>query len=85
MGNTNHNKRNEKQHSRYIVIAKVGNSGGKAVCVKYRCKDLQKFVLFLDDKYKKWTWFNVYSNVGSNKGAQLASFTKNNLPRYPHV
>lgn len=85
MGNTNHNKRNQKQHSRYVVICKVGNDNGKAVCVKYRCHDLQKLVLFLDQKFPKWTWFNVFSNAGSNKGTQLASYTTKNLPRYPYV
>ncbi|AXH78163.1 MAG: phenazine biosynthesis protein [Bacteriophage sp.] len=80
-GNTNHKKRNHGQHSRYLVICKVGNNvDGSAKCVKHRCKDLLKLVQFYNTSFPDWRWFNVFSNDGPDKGQQLASFTKNRLP-----
>lgn len=66
---------------KYKVIVKIKNNpDGTAHCVKYRVTDLIKFTLFLDMKWNNWRWFNVYSNIGVNKGEQLANFTKNNRP-----
>ena len=67
--------------NKYKVIVKVKNNvDGTAHCLKYRVTDLMKFTLFLDKKWEGWKWFNVYSNLGINKGKQLASFTKNKRP-----
>jgi len=80
-GNTNHKKRNHKQHSRYLVITKIANNPDRtAKCVKYRCTDLLKYVQFLDLKFPFWTWTNVYSNLERNKYEQLGSFTSKNRP-----
>lgn len=66
---------------KYIAIVKVkNNKDGSAHCVKYRFDDLLSFTRFLDKKWAGWKWFNVYSNIGKNKGAQLTSFTKNKRP-----
>ena len=66
---------------KYKVIVKINNNpNGTAHCVKYRVDDLLKFTQFLDKKWLGWKWFNVYSNLGINKGKQLANFTKNNKP-----
>lgn len=66
---------------KYKVIAKIKNNpDGTAKCVKYGVSDLIKFCQFLDKNWKGWTWFNVYSNQGSNKGIQVASFTKHKRP-----
>lgn len=71
---------------RYIAIAKTGNNpDGSARCVKYRFDNILKFRDFLDVKHPTWRWFNVYSNRGMNKGEQLASFTKYNLPTKKYV
>jgi hypothetical protein len=66
---------------RYCAIVKINNRlNGKAHCVKYRFNDLVNFTLFLDKTWSDWRWYNVYSNLGINKGSQLASFTKNKRP-----
>ena len=71
----------KKYKKKYTVITKIGNlPNGRADCVKYRVNNLLKYVKFLDEKYKNWTWSNIYSNKGSDKGIQLGSFTKNNRP-----
>ena len=71
---------------RYVAIAKIcNNTDGTAYCVKYRFNDLLLFTSFLDEKWKDWKWFNVYSNQGSSKGLQLANFTKNNRPKAKFV
>jgi hypothetical protein len=65
----------------YACIAKVGNNpDGSAKCVKHRVSNLEKYALYLDGSFPDWRWFNVYSNVGQNKGNQLSSFTKNSRP-----
>jgi hypothetical protein len=66
---------------KYRVIVKIGNNpDGSAYCLKYRVNSLKKFCGFLDRVWSDWKWFNVYSNVGIEKGIQLASFTKNKKP-----
>lgn len=66
---------------KYKVIVKISNNpNGTAYCVKYRVNDLLKFTQFIDKKWVEWKWFNVYSNLGINKGNQLANFTKYNRP-----
>lgn len=73
--------RKANKPKQYVCIVKVGNlPNGDAKCVKYRLNDLLKFCTFLDDKWPTWTWFNVYSNLGENKGEKLESFTKKNRP-----
>jgi len=68
--------------NKYIVIVKIKNNpDGTAYCVKYRVTNLVKFTQFLDKKWIGWKWFNVYSNIGINKGKQLANFTKNKKPK----
>ena len=71
---------------KYKAIVKVKNNlDGTAHCVKYRVTDLIKFTQFLDKKWSGWKWFNVYSNIGVNKGGQLASFTKSKRPESKFV
>ncbi|MDA3890279.1 MAG: hypothetical protein PF517_01295 [Salinivirgaceae bacterium] len=71
---------------KYKVIVKIKNNlYGTAYCVKYRVDDLLKFTLFLDKKWVEWKWFNVFSNVGVNKGKQLANFTKKSRPETKFV
>lgn len=66
---------------KYRVIVKIRNNpDGSAYCLKYRVNSLKKFCDFLDRVWSDWKWFNVYSNVGIEKGIQLASFTKNKRP-----
>ena len=71
---------------KYKAIVKIKNNpDGTAHCVKYRVTDLIKSTQFLDIKWNGWSWFNVYSNIGVNKGVQLANFTKNNRPESKSV
>ncbi len=71
---------------RYTVIIKINNNpDGTAHCIKYRVNDLVKLTRFLDKKWPQWKWFNVYSNIGANKGEQIANFTKNNRPIFGNV
>ncbi len=71
---------------KYKVIVKINNnSDGTAYCVKYRVDDLLKFTQFLDKKWVEWKWFDVFSNLGVNKGKQLANFTKTNRPETKFV
>ena len=66
---------------RYCAIVKIGTKpNGDAHCVKYRFNDLINFTFFLDKAWPDWKWYNVYSNLETNKGVQLASFTKNKRP-----
>ena len=66
---------------KYKAIVKVkDNPDGTAYCVKYRVGDLMKFTQFLDKKWAGWKWFNIYSNIGINKGGQIANFTKYKRP-----
>jgi hypothetical protein len=67
---------------KYKVIIKINNNpDGYAYCIKYRVNDLLKLTKFLDKSWTQWKWFNVYSNLGTNKGEQIANFTKNNRPK----
>lgn len=66
---------------RYIAIVKLWNNpDGTAHCVKYHFDDLLKFTMFLDNKWSKWKWFNLYSNRGNNKRLQIGNYTKYNKP-----
>jgi hypothetical protein len=66
---------------KYKVIVKIKNNpDGSAYCIKYRVTDLLKFTQFLDKTWSEWKWFNVYENLGMNKGNQIASFTRNDRP-----
>ena len=66
---------------KYKVIVKIKNNpDGSAHCIKYRVTDLLKFTQFLDKTWSEWKWFNVYENLGVNKGNQIANFTKGNRP-----
>lgn len=66
---------------RYTAIVKINNNpDGSAYCVKYRFDDLLKFTNFLDVKWPEWKWYNVYSNIGTNKGKQIGNFTNRNKP-----
>jgi hypothetical protein len=49
--------------------------------VKCQFDDLLKFTTLLDQKWKDWKWYNVYSNKGENKNNQLDSFTRNKRPK----
>ena len=79
---TNKQKMKPKnQPKKYIAIVKINiNPDRTANCAKYRFDDLLKFTLFLDQKWKDWKWYNVYSNKGENKNIQLDSFTKYKRP-----
>ncbi len=71
---------------RYKAIVKIKNkSDGTAHCVKYRFDNLLIFTNFLDKNWEEWKWYNVYSNKGTNKGKQLANFTKYKRPRSKFV
>ena len=71
---------------KYKVIVKIkNNTDGTAYCVKYRCDNLQKLLVFLDTKWSEWKWSNVYANTGKDKGKQLANFTKNNRPKSRYI
>ncbi len=66
---------------KYKVIVKIKNNpDGSAYCIKYRVTDLLKFTQFLDKTWSEWKWFNVYENLGMNKGNQIANFTRNDRP-----
>lgn len=71
---------------RYTAIVKIKNkSDGSAHCVKYRFDNLLNFTKFLDVNWAEWKWFNVYLNTGTNKGKQLANFTKFKRPKSKFV
>jgi len=71
---------------RYTAIVKIKNKpDGTAHCLKYRFDNLLNFTKFLDKKWSEWKWYNVYANVGINKGKQLANFTKFNKPKVKYV
>jgi hypothetical protein len=71
---------------KYKVIIKINNNpDGSAYCIKYRVNDLLKLTKFLDKSWTQWKWFNVYSNLGTNKGEQIANFTKNNRPKFGSI
>jgi len=71
---------------KYKAIVKIRNNpDGSAYCVKYRFDDLLNFTKFLDKNWKDWKWYNVYSNQETNKGEQLANFTKYNRPKSKSV
>lgn len=71
---------------RYTAIVKIKNkSDGSADCVKYRFDNLLNFTKFLDKDWAEWKWFNVYSNIGINKGKQVANFTKFKRPNCKFV
>ena len=66
---------------KYKIIVKIKNNpDGSAHCIKYRVTDLLKFTQFLDKTWSEWKWFNVYENLGVDKGNQIANFTKSNRP-----
>lgn len=70
-----------KVSKKYKAIVKIKNNpDGTAYCVKYRFDDLLKFVVFLDEKWVNWKWFNVYSNRDNNKSVQIANYTKFKKP-----
>lgn len=71
---------------RYIAIVKIGNKpDGSALCLKYRVSNLLSFTKFLDERWIGWKWYNLYSNIGINKGQQLANFTKYKRPKSKFV
>ena len=70
-----------KSKKKYTVITKIGNNpDGTAKTVKYRINNILNYVDFLDKNFSSWTWSNVFSNKGDDKGSQIGSFTKNNRP-----
>ena len=71
---------------RYTAIVKIKNRpDGSAHCVKYRFDNLLNFTKFLDKNWTQWKWFNVYSNKDTDRGKQLANFTKFNKPKAKYV
>lgn len=62
---------------KYTVIAKV--EAGKVV--KYHSDDLVNFTRFLDRRFPKWCWFNVFLPTGE----QVASYTNRNKPTSKQV
>lgn len=70
----------------YIAIVKIKDlPDGSAHCLKYRFNNLLNFTDFLDKNWAEWKWYNVYSNIGVNKGQQLANFTKYKKPKSKSV
>ena len=68
---------------KYTCIVKTGDPElGSDGFVKYRLTNLMKFVEFLDKKYPKWCYFNVFDKQTKE---QLTSFTKNNKPTRPRL
>ena len=39
----------------------------------------------MNKSWTQWKWFNVYSNLGTNKGEQIANFAKNNRPKFGSI
>ena len=64
-----------KGKKRY-VIAKVVENGTVKV-VKYRSDNLPSLVRFLERKFDRWMWLNVYDK---DTRSQIGSFTVNNKP-----
>lgn len=71
---------------KYTAIVKIkDNPDESAYCVKYRFDSLLGFTKFLDRKWPGWKWFNVYSNIGLDKGKQLTNFTNKKRPKVKFV
>lgn len=69
-----------KSH-KYRCLAKIGNNpDGSAKMISHHSSDLLSYTKFIDKDFNTWTWFNVYSNIGLNKGQQIGNFTKNKRP-----
>ncbi len=79
--------RGKSKPKRYVITcqAELKKPDRSEKWVKYRCDDLVKLCQFLDRQFPEWCFFNVFSNRGSNKGEQLASYTKNNRPVHARV
>lgn len=75
-----------KARKKYEFIVKIGNlPNGKAHCVKYHANNLVSFAAFLDVRWPTWRWFNVYLNIESGPGPQVANFTTLNRPQRPFL
>lgn len=76
----------KKQRHKYHCFAKIANNpDGSAKMITHHTSDLLKYVQFITAKFPSWTWFNVYSNDGLDKGIKLRSFSKFNLPSFKNI
>ena len=66
----------------YRIIAKIDGLNGIKHVKYHKVSDLKRFEKFLDTKFKRWFYFNVYS---SKNGHHLASFTKKDRPRSARI
>ena len=69
--------------SKYVCIIKIGNKENhEAHCVKYHSSNLLSMISFLDKKFPKWKWMNVFDAKNKEK---LASYTTHNRPIHKYV
>lgn len=75
------NKAKQKTEHRYTVIVKCDEGrGNPASFKKWRTSDLVSLMQFLDTYHRNWLWFNVFANRGTNKGGQIANYTRYSRP-----
>jgi hypothetical protein len=70
-----------KDRKKYKVIAKVGNDH----FIKQNVNNLLLFTKYLDRKFPRWRWFNVYRYTKEGNGEQLANFTTNKRPNKAYL
>jgi len=69
--------------NKYVCIIKIGNKENhEAHCVRCHSSNLLSLVNFLDKKFPKWTWMNVFDARNQN---ELASYTTHNRPMSKYV
>lgn len=62
----------KKRSRKFILICKAD----KDLFVKYRSDDFNKTLVFLQKKYSKFCFANIFCNTGSDKGKLIYTFGK---------
>jgi len=71
-------KKKNKTVKKYVAISKVGYNGSmkQNICVKYRFNKIDRFLIFIQQKFPAVVWINIYSNDGINKNKLLYTWGK---------
>ena len=71
-------KKKNKTVKKYVAIAKVGYNASlkQNICVKYRFNKIDRFLIFIQQKFPSVVWINIYFNDGINKNKLMYTWGK---------
>jgi len=71
-------RKKNKVERKFSAIAKIGfdTSTKQNICVKYRFNDVNKFIIFINNKFNP-LWINIYYRTGEQRNKLAYTWGRN--------